>query len=216
MSARLRPMKMHLVCGGIVGSLLGLLLALPVAAQYKIVDADGSITYTDRPSPTAGAKITPLRRNSLPIEAPGAALPLVLRQAASRFPVTLYSAADCTACDSGRLLLQQRGVPYAERRVVSESDAAGLEAATGSRTLPALSIGAQTLRGLSPTDWAAYLDAAGYPRESRLPKGWQAPATAPLTERPAAPPAAQISAPAEPAAPPTPVPPEPAPSGVRF
>ena len=109
-------MKMHLVCGGIVGSLLGLLLALPVAAQYKIVDADGSITYTDRPSPTAGAKITPLRRNSLPIEAPGAALPLVLRQAASRYPVMLYSAADCTACDSGRLLLQQRGVPQCSVR----------------------------------------------------------------------------------------------------
>ena len=41
--------------------------------------------------------------------------------------------------------------------------------------MPALTIGAQPLRGLSEADWTAYLDAAGYPRESRLPRGWQPP-----------------------------------------
>ena len=191
-------------------------LAAPAAAQYKVVDPDGRITYTDRPLLAAGAKVTPMRRDTPAVEAPEAPLPVALRQVAVRFPVTLYSTGDCPACDSGRQLLQHRGVPYAERRIVTETDAAALEAATGSRTVPTLTVGTQALRGMSSADWASYLDAAGYPRESRLPKGWQAPTATPLTER------------ATPAAPPPPPPPPvaaaaperaapiPAPGGVRF
>ena len=37
------------------------------------------------------------------------ALPFELRQAASRYPVTLYTAATCIPCDNGRQMLQQRG-----------------------------------------------------------------------------------------------------------
>jgi hypothetical protein len=49
--------------------------------------------------------------------------------------------------------------------------------------VPSLTIGAQQLRGFSEADWVAYLDAAGYPRESKLPRNWQAPAATPLVER---------------------------------
>ena len=35
--------------------------------------------------------------------------------------------------------------------------------------------GQQPLRGLSAESWNAYLDSAGYPRESRLPVGYQFP-----------------------------------------
>ena len=77
-------------------------------------------------------------------------------------------------------------MPYTERKIVSDDDANALERAVGARTIPALTVGSQALRGLSQTDWLAYLDAAGYPRESKLPRGWQAPAATPLTERPPA------------------------------
>jgi glutaredoxin len=157
--------------------------ALPCWALYKVVQPDGSVTYTDRPPATTTARITAMGRGSTVAAQGDVALPPDLRQAAVRYPVVLYTSTDCAPCDNGRRLLVQRGVPYAERRITSEEDALMLERLSGGRTVPALTIGAQPVRGLSETDWTAYLDAAGYPRESRLPRGWQpAPAT-PLTER---------------------------------
>ena len=158
-------------------------LAAPAMGQYKVVGPDGSITYTDRPPTASNAKVTALsRRGDVPTTA-DAALPFELRQVASRFPVTLFTSADCPPCDTARQFLQQRGVPYSERRVVSEDDAAALERAVGGRTVPSATIGSQPLRGLSQTDWTAYLDAAGYPRESKLPRNWQAAPATPLVER---------------------------------
>lgn len=193
--------------------------AWPALAMYKVIGPDGSVTYTDRPPSSGTARVTDLGRpGSTPTPGPDSALPFELRQAVTRFPVTLYSTTDCAPCDSARQFLQQRGVPYSERLVANDDDAAALERLVGGRTVPALTIGGQALRGLSQTDWTAYLDAAGYPRESRLPRNWQAPTAAPLTAR------ASVARPArpEPAAPvPPPEPtPEPAPapsdSGVRF
>jgi glutaredoxin len=165
---------------------LVLAAAAPVAvqAQYKIVGPDGSVTYTDRPSAGSGAKVTALSRRgpNNPLSS-DADLPFDLRQVAGRYPVTLFTSPDCPPCDNGRQLLQQRGVPYVERTVTSEDDAAALERAVGGRSVPSLTVGTQGLRGYAPTDWAAYLDAAGYPRESKLPRGWQPPAPTPLTAR---------------------------------
>jgi glutaredoxin len=169
-------------------------LAGPALAQYKVVGQDGSVTYTDRPPTASNAKVTALsRRGDAPAVA-DAALPFELRQVASRYPVTLFTSADCPPCDAARQFLQQRGVPYAERRVVTEEDAAALDRAVGSRTVPSATIGSQPLRGLSQTDWTSYLDAAGYPRESKLPRNWQAPTPTPLVER-ATPPVARNTAP---------------------
>jgi glutaredoxin len=168
-----------------------LVAMLPLAsalAQYKVVRPDGSVTYTDRP-PTAAAnvRITPLGRGTQAAQAAADnTLPAELRQAVSRYPVTLYSAADCPPCDRGRTLLLQRGVPFTERRVANEDEAALLERVVGGRTVPALMIGAQPLRGVSEAEWTAYLDAAGYPRESRLPRNWPVPVPLPLIDRPAA------------------------------
>ncbi len=198
-----------------VGAALLVLTALPASALYKVVQPDGSVTYTDRPPATGNARVTPLGRNLEPA-APEPSLPLELRQAMQRYPVTLYTAQGCQPCDAGRSLLRARGVPYTERVVATDEDAQALERLVGGRTVPALTIGTQALRGLSETDWAGYLDAAGYPRESRLPRGWQPPAATPLVERvtPTARPAPQPAAPAPaPAAAPEP---PPAPGSVRF
>jgi glutaredoxin len=143
---------------------------------------------------------------------------LELRQATTRYPVTLYSGTDCAPCDSGRRLLSARGVPFTERRVSTEEDAEAMSRLTGGRSVPTLTIGSQALRGFSDADWHAYLDAAGYPREARLPRGYQQPAATPLVDRQAEAPAAQRPAaapPAEPASPPPP-PPPPSPTGIRF
>jgi glutaredoxin len=148
-----------------------------------------------------------------------AGLPDALRTPVQRYPVTLLSTPDCIPCDNGRRLLQQRGIPYLEKRVVSEEDGQALERLMGARTVPALMIGTQPLRGYADADWHNFLDAAGYPRESRLPKGWKAADATPLAERVAVPPApaqpqaaARAAAPREAAAPPG----LPASGGIRF
>jgi glutaredoxin len=202
---------------GCVAVLSGCLLALPSHALYKVVGPDGRVTYTDR-APTAElGRIQPLGRDGTPSPdaSPNAALPLDLRQVSTRFPVTLYTGTDCAPCDAGRRLLQQRGVPYTERRVLSEEDAEAMNRITGGRSVPTLMVGTQALRGLSDTDWNAYLDAAGYPRESKLPRGYQPPTPTPLVAREAEPKSApRPAAPAETAA--APQTPAPSPTGIRF
>jgi hypothetical protein len=46
-----------------------------------------------------------------------------------------------------------------------------------------LTIGSQTLRGFAPEVWSSYLDAAGYPRDSRLPATYQYRPATPIIER---------------------------------
>jgi glutaredoxin len=209
-----------------------LLACVPALAQYKVVAPDGSVTYTDRQPVAPNARITALGREAQAQQAALAAAPrpataaaaatvdpawpIELRQVATRYPVVLFTATDCAPCDSGRLLLQQRGVPFTERRIVTEEDAAALERAVGGRMLPALTVGAQAMRGLTQAEWTGYLDAAGYPKESRLPRNWQPPAATPLTERAAPAVAAAPAAPAAPAAEPVPPVPVSPPPGVRF
>jgi len=189
-------------------------LAGAAAAQYKVVAPDGSVTYTDRPPADTGVRVTPIGRTAPPQPA-DAGLPIELRQAAQRYPVTLYTSADCTPCDSGRRLLQQRGVPYSEKRVSTEEDAAALDRAVGGRSVPAVTIGAQPLRGFAEADWMSYLDAAGYPRESKLPRNWPVPVATPLVERaaPSVAPGAPTRTSADTRAP---EPPAAAASGIRF
>ena len=161
-----------------LGLFAGLLSSLPCAAQYKVVAPDGGVTYTDRPTSNAANKVTELRRGQvLTIDDSNANWPLELRQAASRFPVVLFTTAACPSCDQGRAQLTQRGVPYQEQVISTQDEAQDMERKLGWRTVPSLTVGAQGLRGWSSTEWASYLDVAGYPRESRLPKSWRPAAT---------------------------------------
>jgi glutaredoxin len=201
----------------IAGAVALACFALPGHALYKVVGPDGSVTYTDRPPAASVGRPVPLGKDSPATEATNALanLPLELRQVTARYPVTLYSSTDCSPCESGRRLLRERGVPYVERRVLNDDDAEALNRLTGGRSVPTLTIGTQALRGFADGDWHSYLDAAGYPRESRLPRSYQQPQPTPLVERQAesAPPAARPAPAPEPAAPP---PPPPAPAGIRF
>jgi len=178
------------------GSALALLLFVTPTAHaglYKVVNPDGSITYTDRPPTASNARVTSMRGQGGAADAASATadagLPADLRLVAQRYPVTLYTAVDCPACDSGRQWLAKRGVPYRERLVLTEVDQQALNLLVGGRSVPSLTIGQQPVQGFSETDWLAYLDAAGYPRESKLPRGWKPQAASPLVEpapRPAA------------------------------
>jgi glutaredoxin len=194
-----------------------LLAASPAMALYKVVGPDGKVTYTDRP---------PTDQPSQAIKANGAvsstdSLPFELRQVASRFPVTLYTSADCDPCDMGRRLLKGRGIPFTEKTVETEADAQALQRLEGAQQVPVLRIGKQPLRGYNDADWGSYLDAAGYPKQSALPRNYQYPAATPLVQAAdsdanAASKAAAAKRPAARQAPTTPAANPSAPSGFRF
>ncbi len=210
-----RHRALHTLAAAVAAA--SLMSAVPAFALYKVVGPDGKVTYTDRPAVGTENKVQAVERGGTVTN--DVALPFELRQAAQRYPVTLYVTADCSPCDAGRQFLRQRGIPFAEKLVTSSEDSQALQRLTGGTSLPALSVGAQVVRGWQREDWASYLDAAGYPKESRLPANFPQGKAEPLTEArqapapaPArAPAAAPAPAPAEP--PPAPAP---APGGIRF
>ena len=209
-----------------VTALLLVVLATPASAQYKVVGPDGRVTYTDRPPADAASRVTQVNRRSAVVEpAATVRLPADLQRIATRFPVTLFTTDKCPPCERGRALLQQRGVPYTERQIISNEDVAALERTMGDRLVPAMTVGGQAVRGFSASDWASYLDAAGYPRESRLPADWKPPTPTPLVPpAPAPEPANPTTAAPAPAPPPARAPARPVgsttgtegSSGIRF
>ena len=195
------------------------LLALPAVAQFKVIGADGKVTYTDREPSASEGKVVPLGSRAAVAQPQAPAepeMPFELRQAMTRYPVTLYvTSTACEPCNSGRQMLKQRGVPFNERIVVTAEDSEALERLSGAREAPTLAVGSHIARGYSSEIWGSYLDAAGYPRESRLPSTYQYRAAAPVVDRRAqATPGAEARAetrtlPTAPAA-------APPPSGIRF
>ncbi len=148
---------------------------------YKIVGPDGRITFSDQPpeNPTVQAqpaKVVSMRGGGSSL----ASLPFELRQAAQRYPVTLYTAPGCEICARGRSFLSARGIPFAEKTVSTREDSDALMRLANTQNVPLLTIGGQQLKGFSDTEWAQFLDAAGYPKTSQLPPTYVAPAAQPL------------------------------------
>jgi glutaredoxin len=194
---------------------------------YKIMGPDGRITFSDKPpaetpaGPKAQpAKVVPYTASASPSGGAAAAFPLELRQAVSRYPVTLYAATGCETCARGRQFLITRGIPFTERLIVTQEDLDALSRLANTQSVPLLTIGSQQLRGFSDLEWTQFLDAAGYPKTSQLPPSYsQAPAT-PLVavdQRPAPTAAAAPARRAPPAQAPAPTEPPPEnPAGITF
>jgi glutaredoxin len=147
---------------------------------YRIIGPDGKVTFSDKPPVNAEQGKISTTGTGAVAAASNTALPFELRQVASKYPVTLYSAPDCGPCASGRSLLSSRGVPFSERSVTTYEDIAALQRLAGESSLPYLTIGGQRLKGFSDQEWTQYLDAAGYPKTSVLPSGYKPEAAAPL------------------------------------
>ena len=213
MSVQLQPARLHKL------SLIGMaamcsLLATPAMALYKVVGPDGKVTYTDRaPSDQPSQS---LKTNGSVTDA--ASLPFELRQAVGKYPITLYTSTDCTPCDQGRTLLKSRGVPFTEKTITTEEDSKALQRLEGVGNLPVLRIGTQQIKGFATSEWSGYLDAADYPKQSKLPPNYAWAKPAPLV--PPATPAAKASevrdARRAPAAPRPPLDPDANPTGIKF
>ncbi len=150
-------------------------------AVYRSVTPDGKVIYTDQPAAELKpAPRVPAGRSAAVNPGDTNALPFELRQAVSRFPVTLYTSDNCEPCTAGRQLLQARGIPFQERTIQSPEDAQALKRLSGASSLPLLTIGKQQLKGFSSQEWTQYLDAAAYPASSQLPKNYRSPEPSPL------------------------------------
>lgn len=201
------------------GLVLGLVSVSALAqGVYRIVGPDGRVSYSDQPPPAANARPV---ASGAPGGAgsAGAQLPFELRQVASRYPVVLYTATECAPCNSGRNLLNARGIPYSEKTITTNEDAEALKRLSGQTSLPVVTIGSQQIKGYSDAEWTQFLDAAGYPKQSVLPSAYRRAAPTPLVAvAPATPAAPATTAQSQPAEAPAPsvAPPATNPAGIRF
>lgn len=169
---------------------LCLCLAAGAQAQmvYRIVGADGRVTFSDKPPVSTEQGKVAAAVAAPAAAAPSGSMPYDLRQVMSRYPVTLYGAPECAPCASGRAMLTSRGIPFSERSVTTAEDIAALKRLTGETSLPFLNIGSQRIKGYSEAEWTQYLDAAGYPKTSMLPSSYRQTGASPLVavDKPAA------------------------------
>lgn len=151
----------------------------PAQMVYRVIGADGKVTFSDKP-PAPSEKASALGAGGKVLGNNSSALPFELRQVVSKYPVTLYTSNNCAPCDAGRALLSRRGIPFSEKTISTAEDAEALKRISGENSLPFLSIGGQQIKGFSDSEWAQFLDAAGYPKSSVLPAGFQNTAATPL------------------------------------
>lgn len=148
-----------------------LLCTASASAQvYKWKDANGVTHFGDRP-PAAVLNKGELKTSGGSDNNP--ALPYELAQAVRSNPVTLYTSASCAPCEQGRSFLKQRGIPFAEKTVATTDDQQKLKEAGSDGQVPLLVVGHRKLAGFAAGAWNDALDAASYPSQSVLPRGYQ-------------------------------------------
>lgn len=168
-------------------ALLMIFIAMPLSAAqlYRWVDADGKVHYTDQP-PDAKAKNVEQRRFGGNV-IDTSELPYATREAAKKFPVTLYANECGEACTQAAQHLSKRGIPFVRKTIKDEAEAEELKKLAGGLQVPMLLVGKKSLKGFQAQDWDSALDVAGYPKN------------APYASRQAAKPADKPVAAAEPA-----------------
>ncbi|MNR83681.1 hypothetical protein D3C72_144630 [compost metagenome] len=161
--------------------LFGLLLTGHAHAQlYKWVGQDGKVTYSDTPPPSSAKKV---EEKTISATTVASNLPFELASAIKAAPVTLYTTSKCSGCDSGRALLNARGIPYTEKTVNTNEDLLRLQQAGGDKQLPFLTVGRSKQSGFEAEAWNSMLSAAAYPENSQLPATYRNPAAQPAAPK---------------------------------
>jgi glutaredoxin len=144
------------------------LAGLAHAQQYRWIDKDGRIQYTDT-APPAWAK--DVRKTDVTAAKPAAAaLPFELTRLQQDFPVTLYTAPACKeGCDRARALLNKRGIPFKEISVFEKDTNEELKRVSGGTEVPTMIVGRSVERGFEQSAYDALLDSAGYPKAGVFP-----------------------------------------------
>src|SRR5574343_2000372 len=89
-----------------------------MAETYKWTEG-GKTVISDSPPP---GKTKAVSKTGVSAE-PGDNLPFAVKKAMEAFPVTLYTAAECTSdCKQARDLLNGRGIPFTEKMVQTQAE----------------------------------------------------------------------------------------------
>ena len=142
------------------------------AQQYRWVDKNGKVQFTDAPPP-ADAKDVRKVEGAAPAAAQTGAeapLPYEIARLQADFPVTLYTSPGCKdACELPRAALNKRGVPFKEVQAWNKETIDELKRISGGNEVPVLTVGRDTLRGFEQSAFDAMLDSAGYPSAGTVP-----------------------------------------------
>lgn len=143
--------------------LLSVIVTIPAQAGklFKIVDADGNVTYQS--SPPSGNSGSIEQRDIYGGEDPEEDV-INRDRAALNYPVTLYAIKKCRPCDNARIQLQERKIPFKEKDPTSSPKLykAFTELVNGT-TVPAVAVGDNIVLDYTKDSLGQALDAAGYP-----------------------------------------------------
>lgn len=142
--------------------LLGMLMfgAPAHAGMYKLVNPDGTVTYTDQApdAKSATAKVTEIKVKTYPepVNARPAPKPGFTPSAISARKLTMFSATWCGVCRQAKAYLNAQKIPYDEVDVDSAPGAASF-AKLGGKGVPMFQVGDATMTGFSPEGIAGLL-----------------------------------------------------------
>jgi hypothetical protein len=171
------------------------MLALPVVAllasnhalaQYKYTTPEGKTVYSDQPPPPEARNVQQANFGSTGNSIDSSHMPYELRRAYESYPVTLYTTANCAPCDQGRGLLRARGIPFAEKTVITAEDVAIMKAQGLGERLPVLAVGSNRVPNFQESAWNIALDSAAYPKSPAPAGAFNNPAPVPLAPKPEA------------------------------
>ena len=133
---------------------------------YRWVDkATGQTVYSDQPPPPGASKVIIVGAGQKDDQAQ---VPYATRQAAQKYPVTLFTAATCIdECKQARDFLNSRGIPFSEKMLSTQEERDELTRRLGSEAVvPSFAVGQESVRGFEPGAWTNLLDLAGYPKSA--------------------------------------------------
>jgi glutaredoxin len=140
---------------------------LAAAQQYRWLDENGRVHYSDTPPPATAKDVQKKRMTGNAVGVQGS---YSLAEATKNSPVTLYSHPDCKeTCQMARDVLNKRGVPFTEVSAIDDAKIEALRRLSSSGRVPLLVVGAQVETTISAAAYNQALDLAGYPRPGVAP-----------------------------------------------
>ena len=153
-------MKPYFILAGVMAAVLS---GAHAGSLYRWVDQSGKVHYGDVPA-AGTAQVEKVKISDSPA-VDDADLPYETRRAKENFPVTLYVADNCgEPCRQARDFLNQRGIPFSEKNLVTKEEIDTFKLMSGSENSPTLAIGKNWLKGFLAEQWSNELDVAGYPK----------------------------------------------------
>jgi glutaredoxin len=156
---------LHSLTRAVILGALAFSCTIAAAQTWRWTDpATGRVIYSDIRPAGKVKDLVRIERSGAQATGDDANLSFAARQAAQKYPVTLYSGPECQPCNDARQLLSKRGVPFTEKSVQTDTEKAELKNLIGDDFVPTMRVGAQRVRGFDASAYNNLLDLAGYPK----------------------------------------------------